>query len=299
MIYLRTSLGDNHPFVIGDILGKSNNKVKLAKDLITGEEVALKVLTYANVGACEEKNIREEQREMRALYDFSRMRGMAQRQTVDGKLKKYYAQTLFKGNNLEKYLHLQAETTAKSNDKELLKSQFAKMVEIFYLFCQEVQSFHDLGYLHRDIKPANMIINDEFGQLQLTLIDFGGLVQENEIADDPDDSYGTSAFRAPELPTMKHSRASDAYSTGKSLEKMLEHLVMGRFPVVQQLKDKEGRKNYKKIYTDLVDIKKRLTHQDPALRMTIMQAIMTIDELVKQFPNELPGWGPIKSKYKA
>lgn len=289
IVFLESLLGERHPFSIGPKLGESNNKVKIAKDLITGEEVALKIVKSSHSDITKEKALREEQREVNALINFNRFRGMAVRDYPNGEMKKYIAQSLVDGKDLERYLKQKIEKMQQTCEIEEYKKCFSEVIDIAYQFCKAVEHCHNEDYIHRDIKPANMIIStiDE-NQTRLSLIDFGGMIKETDIDSDIDTDYGTKRFRAPELPRDKHSRLSDVYSTGKSLEVILEILTIGQFPRVRHTKNSHNERPYKAIYDQMLTLIQSLTQIDAKERISMKDALNRFEKIAKDFPGQLP-----------
>lgn len=103
----------------------------------------------------------------------------------------------------------------------VLQESPALLLELFRQSCTGVAHLHANGVLHRDIKPSNILLFlDPPEPMRAALSDLGisspeaaqGMLTESQEA------VGTPAFRAPEASLGRHTKASDVYSLGKTLE---------------------------------------------------------------------------------
>jgi serine/threonine protein kinase len=268
VILLATDKGELHPILMGPRIGQAKNTVFSAFDLYTKETIALKA-SISNSA-----NLREAKREIAALSQFDRFRGHGAMQHPDGKIH-FVGQKIIAGGDVDKYIKSVQEATIGSRNQEFLLAVFDEIDHIAKEFCIEVESYHQKKYIHRDIKPANMMIMKSKHGLFLTMIDFGGMVKERRIAKDVDSDYGTKAYLAPELSIgAKHSRATDAYAVGKSLEELLRLVEAGSFIKIRALKRSDE-------YARLKGVVQGLTHPDPVTRLTVSEAQQILEQSPK------------------
>ena len=303
IIFLTGEDGKRKAFLIGEEVAKSgrNNFLKRAYDLETGNGVALKIgrgqkdiedLIVNEAEAEPEEEIvkkqealeaqhvlsREEQRETRALAVLNRFQGNATRKLADKQVKKYLAQDFVEGGDLSKYIKEKQDfLMGGGQDPKALAAIFQEVLQTSVLFVAEIQKVHDTGYLHRDIKPANMIMTKDENGVQLTVIDFGGMIPEAEIDGKTDNAYGSGPYLAPELPG-KHTKATDTYSTGKSLNELRGLIEGGAFAKVRLRNPGKGA------YAVLDEMIAGLTHKDPEQRMTLPQALEAFKKIAEFFP---------------
>lgn len=148
----------------------------------------------------------------------------------------YYVMRYVKGETLEQLL--KKTNTA---DGELAFSKRMKLLDALIAVCDTVAYAHAKGVIHRDLKPAN-VISGGFGE---TIVLDWGLAQ---VVEDSDNTYfyrevlthqrhtlsdqsstevlGTPAYMAPEQFRGLSGKASDVYSLGV----MLYRLLTGELP---------------------------------------------------------------------
>lgn len=137
-------------------------RVFKGRDGVSGEEVAIKVLSHAR--ASDELSVRRFKREARVLsrVDSPSIAHFVEANEDDGVL--YLAMELVEGRSL----------------KEALTADGAMAVEvaidIAIEICRGLADVHDLGVVHRDVKPSNVLLappGDETGPMRVKLCDFG------------------------------------------------------------------------------------------------------------------------------
>lgn len=289
IVFMDTPNGERHPFILGKKLGESNNVVRRAIDVITGEKTAVKILKEEASESPIKKECaaREEQREMNALIQFNRYRGNATRQKSETVTKKYFGQELVTGSNYAEFIAEKVTEASATKDADRLKEIFTSVYQAANHFCNTVHTCHENGYLHRDIKPANMMIDKTNQGYVSNLVDFGGMVRFADLSQDIDTRCGTQGYQAPEIlleKPKKAGRLTDSYATGQSLKDLLGVLELGTF---QRLRLVRGA--YKEAFVKLKEIAEKLTKEKPADRMTLKDALVEFETLSKLYPAELPG----------
>lgn len=148
----------------------------------------------------------------------------------------YYVMRYVKGETLEQLLK-----KANAAEGELAFTRRMKLLDALIAVCDTVAYAHAKGVIHRDLKPAN-VISGGFGE---TIVLDWGLAQ---VVEDSDNTYfyrevlthqrhtlsdhsstevlGTPAYMAPEQFRGLSSKASDVYSLGV----MLYRLLTGELP---------------------------------------------------------------------
>lgn len=155
----------------------------------------------------------------------------------------YYVMRYVKGETLERSLKKCVPT-----DTETAFARRLKLLDILIAVCDTVAYAHAKGVIHRDLKPAN-IISGNYGE---TIVLDWGLAQ---VVEDSDNTYfyrevlthqrhtfsdhttsevmGTPAYMAPEQFQGIASKASDVYSLGV----ILYRILTGNLPYHESLDD--------------------------------------------------------------
>lgn len=110
----------------------------------------------------------------------------------------------------------------------LLRESPALMLELFRGACEAVAHLHSNGVLHRDIKPSNILLflsPKEAMRAVISDLGIGSSEVEQGQLTATHESIGTPIYRAPEAAYGRHTKASDVYSLGKTLEHVLSRKV--------------------------------------------------------------------------
>lgn len=98
------------------------------------------------------------------------------------------------------------------------------LIRLLRQVCEATAYLHTHDILHRDLKPSNVLLMlDPPESLRAVLADFGiASVEANQgELTAPHEVVGTPAFRAPEALLGRHTKQSDVYSLGKTIESVL------------------------------------------------------------------------------
>jgi serine/threonine protein kinase len=103
----------------------------------------------------------------------------------------------------------------------VLNESPALMLTFFRQACSAVQQLHAHRVLHRDIKPSNILLMlDGPEPMRAAVCDFGIAANQHDQRNltGTQEAIGTPIYRAPEAALDKHTKLSDVYSLGKTLE---------------------------------------------------------------------------------
>lgn len=116
---------------------------------------------------------------------------------------------------------LEHVVTKTSPGLRVLQRSPGLLLDLFRQACDGVAHLHANDVLHRDIKPSNILLFLEGAEpIRAVLADLGigSLAADQGALTRTLESVGTPDFRAPEAAQGRHSKASDVYSLGKTLE---------------------------------------------------------------------------------
>lgn len=102
------------------------------------------------------------------------------------------------------------------------------LINFFRQACGAIAHLHANGVVHRDIKPSNILLMlDGPDPMRATVCDLGisAAVGEQRILTSTHESIGTPIYRAPEAIFGSHTKESDIYSLGKTLEFLFTRLT--------------------------------------------------------------------------
>lgn len=279
-VSLETPTGETHLFSIEKEIARGGTSVlKLAVDQATGERVAMKI-EHDYTQEQLKNPIRQTQyshdyeKEATLLQTFSRLRGKGTIQNKEGNApKRILAMEYIEGENLASHLLSLEEIITHTSDIKKLESLFNHLIKTAYMFCQEIHHYHQQAYIHRDIKPENMMYIPHGDDFTLKLIDFSGMIQENET--DGNKNYGTSGYKAPEIAIHGHNKATDTYAVGQSLVKIADLLRLPQF-----IKLRFKHKTLTPVYENLLKTVEGLIQEDPTKRISVPDALTRLSESV-------------------
>ncbi len=237
-----------------------------AKDEITGEHVALKVIALSGVDASEEARFGREGRVLAGLNHPGIVRvvsfGM-----LDESQQPYVAMEWLEGEDIA-----QRQRRAPLNVGDAL--------EVAAQMADALAYAHDAGIVHRDIKPSNVIIC-KYGAtggapFAAKLVDFGVASAEDAKLTRTGAIIGTPAYMAPEQARgdSEVDARADIYGLGATLFEM----IAGRPPHVGP--------------TPIAILARLVTTPAPRLMEIVPEAPMVLDELLGEmlatFPEERP-----------
>lgn len=255
-------------FEIKKKLGQGGRSaVYAARDLEDGTMVALKV--ELPLGEAESATqAYEAEHELKMLAILGRL---VAHEVIDGK--RFTAMQLMPGVDLSAHLDELKQLIAVTNGIKdpKLAGYFKEVLKIAKQFCQTVNDFHNMGFLHRDIKPENMMYDCDGDTFTLNLIDLGGAVSRDE--DISGVAYGTSNYMAPEFSSgAQPSLSTEAYAVGQSLNRLMAADLLGA-PRMQM----QTKRTHKEDYERLQQVTAGLTQADPAVRMSLVDAIAVLE----------------------
>jgi tetratricopeptide (TPR) repeat protein len=188
-----------------------------ARDEVTGQNVALKVIAIAGVDAGEEARFHREGRLLAGLTHPGIVRLVAFGQLDDGQ--PFVAMEWLDGEDVAQRI----------KRKPLTLSQ---ALEVAASVADALHAAHATGIVHRDVKPSNVFLlrADDAGVPQTRLVDFGVASADDAKLTRTGAIIGTPAYMAPEQArgdTEVDARA-DLYGLGATLFEM----IAGRPPHV-------------------------------------------------------------------
>jgi tetratricopeptide (TPR) repeat protein len=254
-------------FVIEREVGRGGvGIVYRAKDEVTGQTVALKVIAIAGVDAGEEARFRREGRLLAGLTHPSIVRLVAFGQLDDGQ--PYVAMEWLEGEDIAQRQRRKPLTLVQS-------------LYIAASVAEALGAAHDAGIVHRDVKPSNVILlgKDETQPLEAKLVDFGVASGEDAKLTRTGAIIGTPAYMAPEQARgdAEVDARADLYGLGATLFEM----ITGRPPHVGP--------------TPIAILARLVTTPAPRLQEVFVDAPMSLDDLMGRLlatvPEERPSRG--------
>ncbi|KAA0177757.1 hypothetical protein FNF27_00929 [Cafeteria roenbergensis] len=245
-------------YLIGKTLGQGTfGKVKLGTHILTGENVAVKVLEKARI-----KEIADVTRVTREIKIFK-------------KLEHPFLCRLYEVCNTKHHILLISEF---ASDGELFgyivkhgKLREAVAARLFAQLIEGIDYLHDIGVVHRDLKPENILLMDKAapdGGMAVKVIDFGlsnTFVQGSTLTT----ACGSPAYASPEMILRVaggyNPRKSDLWSLGVVLFAM----VAGCLPFEHD--------NTAALYDQILNARYRCpSHLSPACK-DLISRILVID----------------------
>lgn len=111
-----------------------------------------------------------------------------------------------------------------SAGQRVLAESPALVLKFFKQACDAMAFLHARNILHRDIKPSNilLVLEPKLGPMRAVMADLGiaATMDSQGQLTGAQEFVGTKEFRAPES-TNRHTKSSDVYSLGKTLEFLL------------------------------------------------------------------------------
>jgi len=255
------------PYIMTDTLGVGAfGKVKRARHMQTGAEVAVKIMDKGDIAANDfSANVKREIFIMRTL---SHRNIVNLREVLSSKTKLYLVMDLVRGGELFTMIEKQGEL-----DERTARCFFQQLVDGL-AYC------HTKGVCHRDLKPENLLV-DEHNVLKIT--DFGvssmreAGTQSNEML--LQTSCGTPYYVAPEvLFASKRGGYDGEKADSWSVGVILFLLLSGELPFMNE----DMNKLYEEIKTmkirypkeikgDAKELLKKLLERDPIKRWSLEQ----------------------------
>lgn len=206
----RTIVGERGTYAIGKTLGQGGySKVKLGRNLETGNYVALKLLKPEKMDESSRKSV---EKEVRAMHDITHENVV---KLIDLKWEAVYVKKNGK-QVVTNLIVIEYAAGGELFDFLMVTGAFSERIARTY-FAQLVNGLdacHSMGVAHRDLKPENILLDARF---VLKIADFGlcappekqirgGLMQTE---------CGTVGYMAPEMRTRAYNAfLSDIWAAG-------------------------------------------------------------------------------------
>lgn len=253
--------GNIGKYQLGRTIGEGTfAKVKLAINIINGQNVAVKIIDKNSV--MENNLIHQVQREIRTMKLLNHPNIVRIHEVIGTKTKIYIVMEYVPGGQLSDKL---------SYANKLTESEARKY---FQQLIYAMEYCHCRGVYHRDLKPQNLLL-DSKGNLKVS--DFG-LSALNKPGTLLKTACGSPSYVAPELLKNKgyDGAAADIWTCGVILFEMLA----GRLPfddlILSSLYKKIWMADYKFPYwftTSQMNLIARIFDPDPKMRITIPEII--------------------------
>jgi hypothetical protein len=253
-------------FVIDQEVGRGGaGIVYRARDGVTGQLVALKVIAVPGVDAHEEARFRREGRILAGLHHPGIVRVIAFGQLDDGQ--PFVAMEWLEGEDL-------AQRQRRSPVALPTALRIAADV------ADALGAAHASGIVHRDVKPSNIFLigsaADPSGSFHVKLVDFGVAAAEDARLTRTGAIVGTPAYMAPEQ--ARGDGEVDARADLYALGATLFELIAGRPPHVGP--------------TPIAVLARLVTTPAPRLAEVFHDATPRLDEIVSQLVATSPGDRP-------
>ena len=299
----------NNYEILGDIGAGVHGKVKRARDLDTGETVAIKIINrvtkkrLGNYDPNEQEN--KIKREIAIMKKCQHPNIVNLIEVIDNpNSQKVYLGTFpFWTMDSDKVLEYVERGEIKWRDR---RNRPILTVDEIRLMMRDVvlglEYIHFQGIIHRDIKPGNLLITldgtvkiSDFGVSHLAKMDeAGNLLPENDL--DLAKTAGSPAFFAPELCQFETrpviTKAIDVWALGVTFYCLLFGRepfpnVQGEMELYHKIRTEEiepPADQADRIDVDTKDLLKRLLIKDPQQRITLSQ-VRRHSFITKDIPN--------------
>jgi len=218
-------------FQLLSLLGRGGQSaVYQARDLVDGDDVAVKVLVQSADRDSQERMFREAFA-MSQLLGTAAVRILAQSQTDDGMMA--LVMELLQGRDLG------AELAHCKERGEMFPLQ--RIEETFAPIVSTLESAHGQGLVHRDLKPENIFLVDPVKGGGVRLLDFGFVKMTRSVAiTGTDNLAGSPSYISPEAWLHGSSAvgpATDIYSLAVVLFQVLAGTVPFRGQTFEIMRD--------------------------------------------------------------
>ena len=200
-------------FVIEREVGRGGvGIVYRARDHVSDQDVALKVIALPGVDAGEEARFRREGRVLAGLNHPGIVRVVAFGQLEEGQ--PYIAMEWLEGEDL-------------AQRQRRAPLPLTKSLKVAADVCDALAAAHAAGIIHRDVKPSNVILvgsgAGQKGELEVKLVDFGVAAAEDAKLTRTGAIVGTPAYMAPEQARGdgEIDARADLYALGATLFEMI------------------------------------------------------------------------------
>lgn len=149
--------------------------------------------------------------------------------------------------------------------------------------CEAVAHLHAASILHRDLKPSNVLLMlDPPEPFRAVVSDLGIASFESKQGDltSQYETIGTPTFRAPEALVGRHSKQSDVYSLGKTIESVINRSSVLQMGAGRCLRDQRLTED---VWDALDALLAKACAYDPANRYADAEA------LLQEFPTVVLG----------
>lgn len=252
-------------YTLGDVLGEGGySVVKAGKSKLSGETVAVKIVTRKDLSQEDEESLRSE------VQILSELKHKNITRLVDFfEEEKYFFVVLEYLDGGELFDRIVKKTFY--NEKEARDLVFTLLMAIKYC--------HDHDIVHRDLKPENLLLTTRNDDADVKLADFGFAIRAKGFTITT--QCGTPGYIAPEiLKSIPYGKPADMWSFGVIL-----YILLGGYPPFH---DDNQRTLFRKIVKgdyqfhsdywggvskDAKDLIRGLLTVDQTKRLTVQQAL--------------------------